>query len=198
MKLLILTFILTCSSLLLGQSRYYRVEGIGGLCVASMPDSILFESANYFHFGVNNYFQMGDRFNLNACVLFSRKGTKRINPVQKYQYNNLELDLFHQLKIADGLTLKLGLATSYLLNAQKVVLDGSQSKGVQRRTIDDQERMNLYYEFGLMSELQNNVGIYFSWQRNIQFNHETVLLQDFRFGLTYKINDIRWLKNTED
>ncbi len=198
MKLLILIGLLSCSSLLFGQSRYYRVEGIGGLSVASMPDSTLYESANYFHFGVNNYFQIGDKFNLNASVLFARKGTKRVNPVQKYQYNNLELDLFHQLRIAEGLTLKLGLATSYLLNAQEVTLDGSQAKGVQRRTLDNQERMNLYYEFGLMSELQNNLGIYFSWQRNIQFNHEAVLLQGFRFGLTYKINDIRWLKNTEE
>jgi hypothetical protein len=39
MKLLILIGLLSCSSLLFGQSRYYRVEGIGGLSVASMPDS---------------------------------------------------------------------------------------------------------------------------------------------------------------
>lgn len=197
MKYWALFILLFVTSLSFGQSRYYRVEAMGGASVASMPDSVLFDRANYFHFGINNYFEIGKKLNLNASILFSRKGTKKVNPTFLYQYNNLELDLFHKLRLADDLHLKLGFGSSYLLNAQRVVLDGGQSSGTQRLNIANAETINMYYEIGVITKLQDKLGAYVSWQRNIEFTHESVLLQEFRFGLTYQITDVRWLKESE-
>lgn len=197
MRYLLVIVLCLITYLSFGQARYYRVEAMGGASVASMPDSTLFERANYFHFGVNNYFEIGKKFNLNASVLFSRKGTKRVNPTFFYQYNTLELDLFHKLKLAEDLHLKLGMGSTYLLNAQRVILDGGQDSGTQRFAISSAETINMYYEFGIMTKVQNNLGAYVSWQRNLRFSHESVLLQEFRFGFTYLISDVRWLKESD-
>lgn len=196
MKLAVLIILLVSSfSITFSQSRYYRIQGMGGLSVASMPDSTLFDRANYFHFGLNNYFEVGEKFNLNASVLFSRKGTRRVSPLIMYQYNMIELDLFHQLEFVEDLALKLGGGVSYLLNAQRAGLNGSSTSGTSRELIFTNETLNLYYELGLISKLQDQLSVYFSWQRNVLFTHKTPLLQEFRFGFTYDIADVRWLKN---
>ena len=73
---------------------------------------------------------ISEKFNVVGNLLYTGKSLKNDSPIIKYRYFYIDLPIYLQYQLSDNIRLNLGGQYSWFTNSKAIVIDGSNSTGV--------------------------------------------------------------------
>jgi len=133
-----LTILLICfySSHSFSQDIYSSKESsrfsftLGMTSTSLLKDTFGYKSGILFNGGFMYSVAVSEKFNVGANLLYTGKSLKNDSPIIKYRYFYIDLPIFMQYQLSDNIRINLGGQYSWHTNSKVIVIDGSNSTGI--------------------------------------------------------------------
>lgn len=116
-------------------------------------DSVGYKSGILFSGGLVYNMRLSEKFNLGLELLYTGKAFKTDSPIIKYRYYYLDVPLYLQYNLTDGIRINLGGQFSKFANSQRAEIEGSANGGTGAHSYKHTNIKDIDYSFLLGAEI---------------------------------------------
>lgn len=118
-----------------------------------LKDSVKFKSGILFSGGLVYNLALSEKLNLGVELLYTGKAFKSDSPIIKYRFYYVDLPVYLQYNLTEGIRLNLGGQYSKFINSNLTKIDGYGKGGNGSHTFEHENIKDMDYSFLLGAEI---------------------------------------------